>query len=469
MVTGDFNGDGTDEIVGLRGGEAIVFDPYRQPGESDVATSFTAAPAGQTWKLAVTGNFYGNNRDGLVLLQTLNQGSLKARMRSFFFDPVSGWTANWSEDFGALFVGLAAGDVDGDNRDELAGIRAVTGSNLIIILETEPNWARIFEGNYGYPWVAIAIGDVVEDTQNKDEIVTTRSGVGSNLTSYLVFRWVNSSSALQDVAGDKFNPNFRWIALADVTGNGDDEVYLLRPGSSGGVAIVALTSRNYGNDGGQRSSSTNWQDRLGSAISMAATWTPMARMKSSSWLPTSTSSIPSPPPPSPSQLCGPFSTGLSFAVGNLDGAGIPQGPRLSVTPTTVSLYPAVRTDWHAGRSDLELGHWHAHLDLHGDPGRNLAQYPTHRRHGADRSDPADRRRESAAGGYTGTVRISGQAGTSGSPQDVTVNLTVTAPPSPRLQSPLPQISLSVESGQTATRRFRSPTPAPEPQLDRVAD
>ncbi len=84
MVTGDFNGDGTDEIVGLRGGEAIVFDPYRQPGESDVATSFTAAPAGQTWKLAVTGNFYGNNRDGLVLLQTLNQGSLKARMRSLF-------------------------------------------------------------------------------------------------------------------------------------------------------------------------------------------------------------------------------------------------------------------------------------------------------------------------------------------------------------------------------------------------
>ena len=83
--------------------------------------------------------------------------------------------------------------------------------------------------------MAIAIGDVVEDTLNKDEIITTRSGVGSNLNSYLVFRWVNSSSALQDVVGDKYNPYFRWIALADVTGNGDDEIYLLRPGSSGGV------------------------------------------------------------------------------------------------------------------------------------------------------------------------------------------------------------------------------------------
>ena len=43
-------------------------------------------------------------------------------MRSFFFDPVSGWTSNSSEDFGALFVGLAAGNVHGDNPDELAGI-----------------------------------------------------------------------------------------------------------------------------------------------------------------------------------------------------------------------------------------------------------------------------------------------------------------------------------------------------------
>ena len=34
---------------------------------------------------------------------------------------------------------------------------------------------------------------------------------------------------------------------------------------------------------------------------------------------------------------GAFSTGLSFAVGNLDGNGIPQGPQLSVTPSTVSL------------------------------------------------------------------------------------------------------------------------------------
>ena len=34
VATGDFNGDGTAEIVGLRGGEAYVFDPYRQPGES---------------------------------------------------------------------------------------------------------------------------------------------------------------------------------------------------------------------------------------------------------------------------------------------------------------------------------------------------------------------------------------------------------------------------------------------------
>ena len=79
VYTGDFNGDGTAEIVGLRGGEAHVFDPFRQPGESDVAYLFAAAP-GQVWQLAATGRFFGGARDGLVLVESLNEGTITARM-----------------------------------------------------------------------------------------------------------------------------------------------------------------------------------------------------------------------------------------------------------------------------------------------------------------------------------------------------------------------------------------------------
>ena len=99
----------------------------------DVARVFTAA-SGQVWQLAATGDFFGGARDGLVLVQSLNSGNLQARMIVYLFDPASGWAQNYSQDLGATFQGLAAGDVDGDRADELTGIRSGSGYNQILSL-----------------------------------------------------------------------------------------------------------------------------------------------------------------------------------------------------------------------------------------------------------------------------------------------------------------------------------------------
>ena len=164
---------------------------------------------------------------------------------------------------------------------------------------------------------------------------------------------------------------------------------------------------------------------------------------------------------------GAFSTGLSFAVGNLDGNGIPQGPQLSVTPSTGNLSLQSGDVRHAGHSDLKLGHGYPDLDLHGDPRGKLAQHRAHRRDGADHSDPRLDARNLVAGVYPGTVRISGQAGTANSPVDVTVNLTVTTPPSPRSTVSPTEVSLSVQSGQTATQAVQITNTGPGTlQLDR---
>ena len=165
----------------------------------------------------------------------------------YLFNPASGWAQNYSQDLGATFQGLAAGDVDGDGADELTGIRSGSGYNQILIFDPSTNWVTMYEGNYDFPWLAVAVGNVQSSGENKQEIVTTRSGVGTNLASYLIFRYLDSTT-LQDVASENFFPSFKWIALADVTGNGDDEVYLLRPGVQDGTPIVALTSRNPGGD-----------------------------------------------------------------------------------------------------------------------------------------------------------------------------------------------------------------------------
>lgn len=449
VALGDFNGDGSQEIIGLRGGEAHVFDPNRLSNEADVATVFTAT-TGQVWHIVTTGDFFGNGRDAVVLMQGLNQPNLSARIVAFVFDPATGWSQNWTQDFGALFQGLATGDIDGDNRDELVGIRSGSGFNQIIAWKPSSNWNTIYQGNFDFPWVFVTVGDVQFDSANKDEIVTSRSGVGANLNSYIVFRWVNSTT-LETVAGNKYNPNFQRIALGDVTGNGDEEVYLLRPGVVSNTPIVALTSQNYGNDTIVQFNELAGQTRFGNINAGDIDGDGLAEvivMASNEYIvytqPSTSRAFQSFP--------GSYSTSLSFAIGDL--GNVPQGPRLSVTPGTVNLtLQAGQTGTQAIQiSNIGTGtlNWTSTVT---QGSTWLSLQPT----SGTAPTTATLRLDATnliAGTYTGKVRISGQSGVANSPQEVTVNLTVTTPPAPNLSVNPTQIAVTVESGQSTTRQVQ---------------
>ena len=446
VATGDFNSDGTDEIVGLRGGEAQVFDPYRQPNEPDVARVFTASP-GQVWSLVATGKYYLNRGDCIVLQQ--GSPGTAGRLYAYCYIPPTGWSQVYAQDLGAGFLSFASGDVDANQDDELIGIRNSGSVHQIIIFNPSNNWIPMYEANYDYPWVAVASGNIVNDVPPKDEIATTRSGVSTNLNSFLVFRWLGNNN-FEDIAGEKFFPEFRDIAVGDVVGNGDDEVYLLRPGVYNGAPIVALTSRNYGNDYAIVFNELAGQTRFGNVEAGDIEGDGKAEvvvMAFNEYIiytePATSTAFQSYP--------GNYSTSLSFALGNLDGSGISQGPSLAVSPTTVTLSlqsgqtgtQAVQIT-NSGTGTLT---WTSTVT---QGATWLSIQPT----GGTAPTAATLQidaRNLTAGSYTGTVRISGQSGSSNSPQNVTVNLTVTAPPSPRLSITPTAISLSLESGQSTTR------------------
>jgi hypothetical protein len=427
VVTGDFDGDGSAEVVGLRGGEAVIYDPVRRPGEPDSARVFTATP-GQVWRQVVTGDLDADGSDELVLVESSSATGLAIRMYGFKFTASGGWNQIFSAGYGANWVGLSTGDVTGDGRAEVIGIRNPNPYQIIIFsynaAATTP-WNAIFQGNYSFPWVAVAVGNVSNDSANRAEIVTSRSGVLGELDSVLVFRWTAPSS-LQDVTGARFFPEFRHIALADVNGSGDDEIFLLRSGLSGTTAIVALTNINIGSDPAatfnELSGQNKWNgiragdvdgDGKDEVIVMSSNEYLIYMQPDVNTLATS--------------FPGAYSTTGNFAVGNLDGPGVSAGPTLAVSPLTLDLNLQAGQNASQPVSITNVGvgalSWTATVV---DGAAWLSMSATA---GTAPSTPQLLVSTGgvAPGQYVGRVRIDAAAGTANSPQTITVNLTVTAP------------------------------------------
>lgn len=425
VVAADFNGDGSAEVLGIRGSEAIVYDPVRRASEPNTAFTFTAS-AGQSWKRVVTGDFDGNGSQEVVLFET-TQVATGIRMRVFYYSAANGWTQTLNEEQGVNWVAVATGRVMGNNRDQWIGIRPVSGGNQILIRDPFDGWRDIFDNRaYGFPWVGIAVGNVVNDAENKDEILLTRSGVLNVRDSYLVLRWVAGQTQLSDVSGARYFPEFRWIGLADVNASGDQEVFLLRPGKAGTTNIIGLTSLNYGNDTAVSFDDLSGIDKykgIRGADFNGDNRDEVVVMSSNEYLiytdPANGSAK--------SSTSGSFIDNGNFAVGNIDGPGTPTGPALAVSPLTLDFsVQAGLTDSktiNITNSSVGTLAWTATV-TEGSSWLSLSAY-----NGTAPSTPQVIVTSSAgmSGSYVGKIRIDGAAGVSNSPQIVTVNLNVTAP------------------------------------------
>jgi hypothetical protein len=242
----------------------------------------------------------------------------------------------------------------------------------------------------------------------------------------LVFRWVAGSSNLQDVAGDKFFPEFRWIALADVNGSGDDEIFLLRSGRVNNTDIVALTSRNYGSDSmvqfNQLSGQDKWRGiRAGDVDGDGKD--EVIVMSSNEYLIYAQPDVST----APTSFPGSYIDNGNFAVGNLDGPGIPQGPSLVVSPLTVTL------NLQAGQGGSQV----VNITNEGSGTLNWTANVTAGATWLSVSQSAGTAPSSIVlainsnaltpDSYVGRVVIDGGPGVYNSPQTITVNVTITAP------------------------------------------
>ncbi len=440
VATGDFNGDGDDEIIAIKGTKAKVFDPVVQPGRVPVSFEQTLSSP-FAWELVATGDIDADGRDEIILTRTDSAGSVTERLTVWDGNANgTSWTKIRNNGYGCSWEDIATGDVNADGRDDIALIRQCNGDRRLTILNPV-NWSTLHDASYSFPWLDVAICNTHRSSgADKAEIVLTRSGVIANLNSYWIFRWTGGTS-LQDVAGEKFYPYFTSIACGDVNNSGDDEVFLVRdPQTSTGIALIM---RNYGSDAVspfEASIGRTWKAIVAGDVN--ANGRADLVVLSSSQMRIYTS-------PDVNQaytsVAGSFRTsGRSpIALGNLDGQGVVAEPELGVTPTsfTVQLEAGSITNRTVNVTNTGAGgsfSWTATVTA---GSTWLSVTPTSGATPALLTLQIDAT-SLAPGTYVGRVRITA-TGISGSPKDVTVTLTVQ--PRPFNVSPT-KIVLTVQQG-----------------------
>lgn len=248
IAVGDFNGDGDDEIVAVRadsssGFNLAVYDPVVAPG-ADVAigevqffdgipwrTLFTTTIAGALG-VVTAGNFDPNTPGDEIFFSYRSADAATPGFRLQIIRRAPGdrdgtaWEAQTPPlRTHTLWTSVDAGDIDINGVDEIVltdregdlYVYRVEGASLSLIFE---NVSR------ARPWTDAAIGQFFPGGPR--EVAASRSAT-SDLPRFFVFTYDPTFPGnFRDGYFELFAPSPQRVFFADINGNGDDEVFLLR-------------------------------------------------------------------------------------------------------------------------------------------------------------------------------------------------------------------------------------------------
>lgn len=455
VAAGDFSGDGDAEIVANRGDTIKAFDPFVQPGMPPVAFERSLG-AGRNILLLVTGDFEGDGRDEIAFVHADPGGVFPYKL--VVFDGGTNATAGeWATSHqGSQTVAwqdMAAGDVNNDGADDLVTAR---NADRGIKIYSGRTWATLVEqSEYATDWYAVATGNLSSAFPGT-EIALERQGMSGQVNSLFLLRVLGN--ALVGLGGDyKYNPDFTSLGTGDLNGDGDDEVLMLRnpivpktsllminpagvamrsfEAATGSAAPLFTIVRTGDVDGDGRA-----EVIIGRVDRYRIYVEPQVDDRYTDYVGTFYTAVT-------------VSNLPTLAVANIDGPGMPLGPVLSVSPRSLSfdltyLEPSsTQTVYITNAGSSDVLSWEAQV-IEGAAWLKLARTT------GTTPDSLGVSVDTGAvspGAYTGRIRINATSGggtVQNSPQDVIVNLTL-RPPSPT-PTPTPTSTATASPIPTAT-------------------
>lgn len=263
FALGDFNADGDEEIAAIRteagAGRLTVFDPVLL----DVPEGHLKFIGGVAWDILYSTEFDGRPRvltsgdfdparPGAELLYSVapiredNEDGTPVRVTVLrnAGETSTGRTwevmATYASDFNWTWA--ASGNADGAGGDEAALVDSGKG-NLAVFRVTTTLAPFFSNRNKGLTWQQAALGQFVAD--GPAELAAVRDGeLPAN--SFWVFAYENNT--MVDLRGEAFLPSPYVVFFADLTGNGDEEVIMLRSVRQEVTARPRLIIRDNGNE-----------------------------------------------------------------------------------------------------------------------------------------------------------------------------------------------------------------------------
>lgn len=271
LAAGDFNGDGTKEIVAI-GGAAIgsqgpvmhTFDPVQTLSESALP-SVARNVSPYVWFMVGTGDIDGDSRDEIIAVRTHTSGTNPTISAMIECWELSGnsWVQRWAIESSGGFYDMAIGDLDSDGKADIGFVRL--GKKVVVIDGENPS-TDIFDYTFSGPladWNGISIADVNGDKSNDLLLLRPQFSVSGNSPAAVLAIHPTGVNSYTDIYGWGFGAWPESMEVGDTNGDGVAEIAVHRAAYPARYEILnARLATNNGIESERALDSDVWNTRF---------------------------------------------------------------------------------------------------------------------------------------------------------------------------------------------------------------